>query len=100
MVCVTSTVKVWVLLVPPGVVTLTFLTLSVVAGPMANTVVIVVEFTTFVWATLTPVPDTATLVPVAVKLEPVSVMGKLLNIGESSRTSVLGVTEDSVGGGG
>jgi hypothetical protein len=89
-----STVKVSVLLVPPGVVTLTVLAESVAVPEIVNVVVIVVEFTTVMAPTVTPVPDTAAVVPVAVKLVPVRVTGTA-----APRRPVLGATEFSVGTG-
>jgi hypothetical protein len=89
------TVKVWVWLVPPGVVTLTVLALIVVVAVIVKVAVIDVEFTTVRVLTVIPVPDTATLVPVEVKSVPVSVTGTAV-----PRTPELGVTEISVGTGG
>ena len=66
-----STVKVWVVLVPPDVVTLTFLTLIVAAAVIVKLAVIVKEFTTVMGPTRTSFPDTSTF-STAVKLEPVS----------------------------
>jgi hypothetical protein len=52
------TVKVTVLLVPPGVVTLTVLDVAPAFPAIVNVAVIVVSFTTFIPLTVTPVPDT------------------------------------------
>jgi hypothetical protein len=82
-------------LVPPGVVTVTFLALSVAVAEIVNVVVIVVAFTTVMVPTVTPVPDTATEVPDAEKLVPVSVTGTAV-----PRGPVLGVIEASVGAAG
>ena len=62
-------------LVPPGVVTLTFLALIAAAAEIVNVAVIVVGLTTATALTVTPVPVTAIVVPVAVKLVPVTVTG-------------------------
>jgi hypothetical protein len=86
------TVKVWALLVPPGVVTLTFPAPIVAVAVIVKVVVIVVEFTTVMVPTVTPVPDTATLVPDAVKFVPVSVTGTAV-----PAKPLLGVIETSVG---
>lgn len=88
------TVKVWVLLVPAAVMTLTFLALIVVLVAIVKVAVIVVEFTTVMALTVTPVPDTATLVPVAVKFVPVTVTGTAV-----PRRPLLGVIETNVGAG-
>jgi hypothetical protein len=52
------TVKVTVLLVPPGVVTLTVLAFAVAFADMVNVAVIVPSFTTVIPLTVTPLPET------------------------------------------
>jgi hypothetical protein len=89
------TLKVWKLLGPPSVVTLTFLAPIAAEAEIVNVVVRVVEFTKVTLPTVTPLPDTATEVPVAVKLAPVSVTGKAVPV-----KPPLGATEVSVGAGG
>jgi hypothetical protein len=88
------TVKVTVLLVPPGVVTLTVLALSVAPAVMVKFAVTVVEFTTVMPPAVTPVPDTVTA-DVPVRFVPVKVTGTLVPL-----MPVLGAIEVSVGVGG
>jgi len=90
-----STVNVWSPLVPPALETVTFLAVSPAVAVIVNVVVIVVGFTIVMAPTVTPPPDTATVVPVAVKLLPDRVTGTAV-----PRTPVFGVTEASVGAGG
>jgi hypothetical protein len=66
------TVKVWVPLVPPAVVTVTVRALSVALDAMVKSAVMDVPLTTDTFATVTPLPLTATLAPVT-KFVPVSV---------------------------
>ena len=77
-------------MVPPGVVTATFLALIVAVAEIVKVAVIVVGFTT-----VTPLPETTTVVPVVVKLVPVNVRGTAV-----PRKPVFGETESKVGGGG
>jgi hypothetical protein len=86
------TVKVTVPLVPPGVVTLTVLALSVAVDPIVKVAVTVVAFTTVTPVTVTPVPDTLTA-DVPVRLVPVRVTATL-----DPRTPEFGEIEVSVGG--
>lgn len=90
-----STVNVCALVVPPGVVTVTFLAVSPAVAVIVKVAVIVVVLTTVSPLTVTPAPDTATVVPVAVKFVPVSVTGTAV-----PRTPVFGETDVSVGAGG
>src|SRR5271169_5463691 len=62
-----TTVNVSVLLVPPGVETRTVLAVSPAVGEIVNVVVTVVEFKTVIAPAVTPDPETATVVPIAVK---------------------------------
>ena len=89
------TVNVRLPLVPPGVVMVTFLEVSAAPAVIVNVVVAVVAFTTVTAPTVTPPPETATVVPDVVKFVPVRVTGTDL-----PRTPVLGATEVSVGIGG
>ena len=91
---VLPTVKVTVLLVPPGVVTVTFLAVSAAPLEIVKVAVIVVEFTTVTPLTVTPPPATATAVLARplVKLVPVSVTATVL-----LRAPTLGAIEVSVG---
>jgi hypothetical protein len=68
------TVKFTVLLVPPGVVTLTVLVETVAVPEIVKVAVTVVELTTVMLLTLMPVPDTVTA-DVPVRLVPLSVTG-------------------------
>jgi len=87
-----NTVNVCVLLVPPGTLTLTFLAPSAAVPEIVNVAVIVAEFTIVTALTVTPVPLTTTVVPVAAKLLPDKVTGTLM-----PRSPLLRVTEVSVG---
>jgi hypothetical protein len=87
-----NTVNVSAALVPPGFLTVTFLAPAAAVLEIVNVAVIVVEFTTLVALTVTPDPDTATVVPVVVKLAPVSITEITV-----PRTSERGATEVSVG---
>jgi hypothetical protein len=87
-----TTVNVSVLLVPPGVVTLTVLALAVAVAEIVNVVVTVVELTTVTVPTVTPGPDTATVVPIGPKFVPVKVTGTA-----APCWPLLGATEASVG---
>jgi hypothetical protein len=87
-----NTVNISVLLVPPGVVTLTVLALAVAVAEIVNVVVTVVELTTVTVPTVTPGPDTATVVPIAPKFVPVKVTGTAVPC-----WPLLGATEVSVG---
>lgn len=58
---------------PLGVVTVTFLAVSAAVVEIMKFAVIVVEFATVTALTVMFAPDTATVVPVAVKLVPVKV---------------------------
>ena len=79
------------LLVPPGVVTLTFLTVRVVVAVIAQLALTVVAVGVPVTVQVMPPPDTFTaLVPV--KLVPVRVTGMLV-----PRAPVAGVIEVNVG---
>lgn len=88
------TLNVCALLVPLDVVTLTFRALIVALAAMVKVAVIVVEFTTVRLPTVTPVPDTRTLVPVAAKFAPLSVTGTAV-----PRVPLLGAMETNVGAG-
>jgi hypothetical protein len=90
-----STVNVCALVVPPGVLTVTFLAVIAAVAVIVKVAVIVVALTTASPLTVTPVPDTATVVPVAVKFVPVSFTGTTV-----PRTPVFGETDVSVGTGG
>lgn len=68
------TVKFTVLLVPPGVVTLTVLVETVAVPEIVKVAVTVVELTTVMLLTLMPVPDTV-IADVPVRLVPLSVTG-------------------------
>lgn len=68
------TVKFTVLLVPPGVVTLTVLVETVAVAEIVKVAVTVVELTTVMLLTPMPVPDTVTA-DVPVRLVPLSVTG-------------------------
>jgi len=88
------TVKVTVLLVPPGVVTLTVLAEMVAVPEIVKFAVTVVELTTVKPLTVMPVPDT--LIAVApVRLVPVRVTGTTV-----SRTPEVGEIEVNVGAAG
>jgi hypothetical protein len=91
------TVNVAMPLVPPGVVTVTFLEPRAAFVPPAITKVAVmeVELTTVTPLIVTPVPEIPTVVPLVVKLVPVKVTGTLV-----PRTPELGAIEARVGGGG
>src|SRR2546423_5951414 len=69
-----TTVNVTVLLVPPGVVTLTVLAPSAAVAPIAKFALTVVAFTTVTPPAVTAVPDTVTAVA-PVRFVPVSVTG-------------------------
>jgi hypothetical protein len=71
------TVKFTVLLVPPGVVTLTVLVETVAVPEIVKVAVTVVELTTVMLLTPMPVPDTVTA-DVPVRLVPLSVTGTTL----------------------
>jgi hypothetical protein len=88
------TVKVTALLVPPPVVTVTFLPDRVALVAMVKVAVIDVALTTVTPLTVTPVPDTATVAP-ATKLVPVSVTGTA-----APRLPDVGLIEVSVGAAG
>ena len=90
--CRGTTVIVTVLLVPPGVVTLTVLAPSAAVAVMVKVVVTVVEVTVKAPA-VTPVPDTFTAVA-PVRFVPVSVTGT-----EVPRAPVVGAIAVSVGAG-
>jgi hypothetical protein len=81
-----------VLLVPPGVVTLTVLAPIVALGEIVKVAVMVVEFATTRFPTVIPFPDRATVVPVAAKSVPVRV-----TITAVPRPPELGETETSAG---
>ena len=83
------------LLVPPGVVTVTFLAVVAALTAIVKVAVTAVSFTTVRLLTVTPDPDTTILVPIAVKFVPVSVTGTAV-----PRTPELGAIETSVGTGG
>jgi hypothetical protein len=85
------TVNVTVLLVPPGVVTLTVLAVSAAPAEMVKFTVTEVSFTTWIPATPTPEPETFTAV-VPVRLVPVRVTGTTV-----LRTPVLGLIEVNAG---
>lgn len=84
------------LLVPPTVWTVTFLVLRLAKPAILKVAVTVVEFTTVMPVTVMPPPLTAMVVPVVVKLLPVSVTANAL----PPRAWSLGVIDVSVGGGG
>ena len=84
------TVNATVLLVPPGVVTLTVLAESVAVAEMVKVVVIVVELTVK-GPTVMPVPDTFTAVA------PVRLVPDRVTLTTVLRWPVLGVIEASVG---
>jgi len=87
------TVNVTLPLVPPGVVTVTFLAPRAALPPMAKLAVTEVALTTLTPLTVTPVPDTLTaLVPV--RFVPVRVTGTV-----APCAPVLGLIVVSVGGG-
>jgi hypothetical protein len=89
-----TTVKVTLLLVPPGVVTLTVLAEVVAVPEIVKFAVTVVGFTTVRALTVIPVPETViALVPV--RLVPVRVTGTSV-----PRTPVFGAIEVNVGAGG
>lgn len=81
--------------VPPGVVTLTFLADAPAVALIVNVAFNVPLSTTVTLLTVTPDPETVILVPVAVKFAPSNVTGTAV-----PRTPVFGVTEVSVGAGG
>jgi len=81
---------------PPGVVTVTVRVETVAPEVMVSEVVRIVPVgSTVTLPTVTPVPETATVVPVAVKLAPVIVTGTVV-----FRTPVLGTIVDTVGAAG
>jgi hypothetical protein len=86
-----ATVNVTALLVPPVVLTVTFLAVSDAVPEIVKVAVTVVELTTVTPLTVTPVPDTVIAVAPA-RFEPVRVTGMLL-----FRPPVLGSIEVSVG---
>ena len=90
--CGATTVNVTVLLVPPGVVTLTVLAPGVAVDVIVKVVVIVVGVMVKA-PTVTPVPDTFTAVAPA-RFVPVRVTGTLV-----PRTPDVGAIEVSVGAG-
>lgn len=75
--------------------TVTLRALVVAVAAIVNVAVIVPELTTVMDPTVMPVPLTATVVSVAVKLAPVSVTGTLV-----PRWPLLGATEARVGAAG
>lgn len=85
------TVNVTALLVPPGVVTVTFLAVVAAEAVIVNVAVICVALTTVTLLTVKPVPDTVTAVA-PVKLVPVRVTATA-----EPRTPVLGAIDVSVG---
>jgi hypothetical protein len=87
------TVKVTVLLVPPGVVTLTVLADTVAVPEIVNVAVTVVALTTVTLLTVMPVPDTFTA-DVPVRFVPVKVTGTA-----TPRPELAGEIEVSVGNG-
>jgi len=87
------TVNVTELLVPFGVVTVTFLAVSGAPAPIVKVAVIVVLLTTTRALTVTPVPDTFTAVA-PVRFVPVRVTGTAV-----PRTPEVGAIEARVGGG-
>ena len=87
------TVKFTVLLVPPGVVTLTVLVETVAVPEIVKVAVTVVELTTVMLLTLMPVPDTVTA-DVPVRFVPLSVTGTTV-----PRCPVFGLIEIRVGTG-
>jgi hypothetical protein len=88
------TVKVTVLLVPPGAVMLTFLAVSAAPVVITKFAVTVVSFTTFKLLTLTPAPDTAIAVA-PVRFVPMRVTGTVI-----PRWPELGAIDAKVGTGG
>ena len=89
------TVNGTVLLVPPGVVTVTVRTLSVAPVEMVKVAVSDCGLPTVTALTPTPVPETAIVVPLLVKLVPVKVTCTVV-----PRTPVGGAIEANVGAGG
>jgi hypothetical protein len=85
------TVNVRALVGPPGIVTVTFLALTVAVAEMLRVAVTVVVFTATKLLTVTPVPDTVTAVA-PVRLTPVMVTGTTV-----FSTPLLGVIEVSDG---
>jgi hypothetical protein len=93
--CGTTTVKVTLLLVPAGVVTLTLWAPSAVAAAMVKVAVTVVAFTTVTLLTVMFGEFTTVTAVVPVRLVPLRVTETLV-----PRAPVLGVIEVSVGAGG
>jgi hypothetical protein len=89
------TVNGTVLLVPPGVVTLTLRTLRAAPVEMVKVALICVILITVTPLTATPPPETATVVAPAMKLVPVNVTATAV-----PRTPVGGAIEVKVGAGG
>jgi len=89
-----STVKVTELLVPPGVVTVTFRAVAPAVGAMTKVAVIVLSFTTVRLLTVTPAPETVMAVA-PVRLVPLRVTGTGV-----ARSPLCGVMEVSAGTGG
>jgi hypothetical protein len=87
------TVNETLLLVPPGVVTLTFLVVNPAVAEIVKFAVIVLEFTTVKLGTVTPKPDTVTAV-VPSRLVPVRVTATVV-----PRVPALGLIDVNVGGG-
>jgi hypothetical protein len=87
------TVNVTPLLVPPGVLMVTFLAVLFALAEMVKVIVTVVEFTTVGPLTVTPVPETVTAVA-PVRLVPLSVTGTT-----APCVPVFGEIKDNVGGG-
>src|SRR6267143_334025 len=92
-----TTVNVTVLLVPPGVVTLTVLGPSAAVAPIAKFALTTVGFTTVTPLAVTPVPDTVTAVA-PVRFVPVSITGRTKvprapNAGDIEVRVGVGVTE-------
>jgi hypothetical protein len=85
------TVKVTALLVPPTVLTVTFLEPVVAPAVIVNVAVAVVGLVTVTAVEVTPVPEIAAVIPAA-KPVPTRFTGTLV-----PRTPVLGVTDVSVG---
>ncbi len=83
------------MLVLPELATVTFRAPLAAVAEIVNVVIIVVEFTTVTLPTVMPVPETATVVPVAAKFVPVNVIGTL-----APGWPLLGATVVSVGAAG
>jgi hypothetical protein len=88
-----TTVKVTALLVPPGVVTVTFLSFRLALPEIVNVAVTVVSFTTVTPLTVMPFPDTCTAVA-PVRFVPVSVTAN-----DVSRDPVAGAIDINFGAG-